>query len=40
MAITARDLGWFFMAGGILPVVLWWMYQMRSSKMPAGNDLP
>jgi len=40
MEITARDLGWLFMAGGILPVVLWWMYQRRSSIMSAEHDLP
>lgn len=38
--ITARDLGWMFMAGGILPVALWWLYQIRFAKMSAERELP
>ena len=38
--ITARDLGWLFMAGGILPVILWWLYLRRSEKMQAKHHKP
>ncbi len=27
--LSARNLGWIFSIGSLLPVVLWWIYQMR-----------
>lgn len=35
--LTARDLGWLFSAGSLLPVILWWVYLWRQNKLPVEN---
>jgi predicted MFS family arabinose efflux permease len=36
--ITARDLGLLFMVGGILPVILWRFYQIRTTKLSTEKN--
>ncbi|NIW49414.1 MAG: MFS transporter [Gammaproteobacteria bacterium] len=36
---TARDMGWFFMAGSVIPVIFWWVYQLRISRTPIEEEV-
>jgi len=38
--ITARDLGWWFTLSGVIPIVLWWLYQARGAIKPSETPLP
>jgi len=39
MQMTARDLGWLFSLGSLLPVFLWGVSQLRYSRSQPQKDL-